>query len=65
MMKARWQKLSIRFYDALYDTRRSDNEQRSAKWAEAVIQQSGLSQEIAKRVASSILATRHQEEPLI
>lgn len=54
--------LSIWFHDAVYDTRRSDNEQKSAKWAEAVIQQFGLSREIAKRVASSIRATRHQDE---
>jgi len=54
--------LAIWFHDAVYDTRRSDNEQRSAEWAEAIIQQSGLSREIAKRVTSSVLATRHQEE---
>jgi predicted metal-dependent HD superfamily phosphohydrolase len=54
--------LAIWFHDAVYDTRRSDNEGKSAEWAEAVIQQSGLSREIAKRVAASILATRHQEE---
>jgi predicted metal-dependent HD superfamily phosphohydrolase len=54
--------LAIWFHDAVYDTRRSDNEQKSAEWAEAVILQAGLSREIAKRCASSILATRHQEE---
>ncbi len=54
--------LAIWFHDAVYNTRRNDNEQKSAEWAEVVIQQSGLSWEIAKRVASSILATRHQEE---
>ena len=54
--------LAIWFHDAVYDTKRSDNEQKSAAWAEAVIQQSGLSREIAKRVASLILDTRHQEE---
>src|SRR5688572_15448512 len=36
--------LAIWFHDAVYDTRRSDNEQKSAEWAEAVIEQSGLSQ---------------------
>src|SRR5687767_2511875 len=36
--------LAIWFHDAVYDTRRSDNEQKSAEWAEAVIQQAGLSQ---------------------
>ena len=52
--------LAIWFHDAAYDTRRSDNEQKSAEWAEAVIRQAGLSAEVAKRVAASILATRHQ-----
>ena len=54
--------LAIWFHDAVYDTRRSDNEQKSAEWAEAVIQKAGLSRGIAERVASSILATRHQEQ---
>ena len=54
--------LAIWFHDAVYDARRSDNEQKSADWAEAVVSQTGLSREIAKRVVSSILATRHREE---
>jgi predicted metal-dependent HD superfamily phosphohydrolase len=54
--------LGIWFHDAVYDTTRSDNEQKSAEWAKAVIHHSGLSQDIAKRVADSILATRHHGE---
>ncbi|HET6822473.1 MAG TPA: hypothetical protein VFH34_07470 [Anaerolineales bacterium] len=54
--------LAIWFHDAIYDTRRSNNEQKSAEWAEAVVRQAGLSAEIAERVAASILATRHQGE---
>ncbi len=54
--------IAIWFHDAVYDTRRSDNEQKSAEWAEAVIGQTDLRREIAKRVVSSILATRHLEE---
>jgi hypothetical protein len=52
--------LAIWFHDAVYDTRRSDNKQKSAEWAEAVIQHSGLSRGIAKWVSSSIVATRDQ-----
>jgi predicted metal-dependent HD superfamily phosphohydrolase len=54
--------LAIWFYDVMYDPRRSDNEEKSAAWAEAVIEQSGLSREIAERVRSLILATRHRED---
>jgi len=54
--------LAIWFHDAIYNTRRSDNEQKSAEWAEAVVRQAGLSAEIAERIAASILATRHQGE---
>lgn len=54
--------LAIWFHDAVYDTRRDDNEQKSAEWAGRVIRQSGLNSEIAARVARLILATRHTEE---
>lgn len=51
--------LAIWFHDAIYDTRSSENEQKSAEWAEDVIRRSGLDQAVAKRVANLILATRH------
>lgn len=54
--------LAIWFHDAVYDTERSDNEQKSAEWSEAVIKQVGLGSAIAKRVSYSILATRHNQE---
>jgi predicted metal-dependent HD superfamily phosphohydrolase len=54
--------LGIWFHDAVYDTRRDDNEQRSVEWAESVIREAGLSQAIADRVSHSILATRHNVE---
>jgi predicted metal-dependent HD superfamily phosphohydrolase len=54
--------LAIWFHDAVYDTGRSDNEEKSAAWAEAVILQAGLSGRIAERVRSLILASRHREE---
>lgn len=54
--------LAIWFHDAIYDPRRNDNEERSAEWAETVIQQVGLPDEIAGRITRAILATRHNVE---
>ena len=54
--------MAIWFHDAVYDTRRDDNEQKSAEWAEKVICQLGLGSDIAERVSASILATRHNAE---
>jgi len=54
--------LAIWFHDAVYHTRRNDNEQKSAAWARSVIRQAGLSTDIADRVSHSILATRHNME---
>src|SRR5687767_3229928 len=54
--------LAIWFHDAVYDTRKNDNEQRSSEWAGSVIRQAGLSTDIAERVSHSILATRHDTE---
>jgi predicted metal-dependent HD superfamily phosphohydrolase len=54
--------LAIWFHDSVYDTKRDDNEQKSAEWAESVISKAGLRREIAQRVSHSILATRHDLE---
>ena len=54
--------LAIWFHDAVYDTRRNDNEQKSAEWTESVINQSGVSSDVAERVSHLILATRHNME---
>jgi predicted metal-dependent HD superfamily phosphohydrolase len=54
--------LAIWFHDAIYDTRSSNNEQRSAEWAKSVIHQTGLSHDLADRVSQLILATGHHGE---
>jgi predicted metal-dependent HD superfamily phosphohydrolase len=54
--------LAIWFHDSVYDTRRDNNEQRSAAWAEFVISNAGLRRDVAERVSHSILATCHALE---
>ena len=54
--------LAIWFHDAVYDTKRSDNEQKSSEWAEGAVRQAGLSNGIAERVSFLILGTGHNQE---
>lgn len=51
--------LAIWFHDAVYNPKRSDNEEKSAAWAKSAIAQSGLSIDFAEYVSCLILATRH------
>jgi predicted metal-dependent HD superfamily phosphohydrolase len=46
--------LAIWFHDAIYDTRRTDNEARSAAWARSVA---------GERVQNLVMATRHEAVP--
>ncbi|MDP3727190.1 MAG: N-methyl-D-aspartate receptor NMDAR2C subunit [bacterium] len=50
---------AIWFHDTVYDTRRSDNEARSAKLAHLVIAAAGLPQKLGIRVGRLIRATKH------
>ena len=52
------------FHDAVYETRRHDNEQRSAEWARLVADQAGLDAGVGGRVAALIMATRHDAQPV-
>lgn len=54
--------LALWFHDAVYDPRRSDNEERSAALAEAALA-GPLGEERAAGVAKLILATRHRGAP--
>ncbi len=53
--------VAIWFHDAIYDAQRSDNEARSATLARDAIIAAGLGLDVADRVESLILATRHDE----
>jgi predicted metal-dependent HD superfamily phosphohydrolase len=55
--------LALWFHDAIYDTRRQDNEQRSADWAHASALQAGVSHGVAERVHALIMTTRHDAVP--
>ena len=52
--------LALWFHDAIYDTHRHDNEERSAQWAVATISRS--SPPAAKRVYALVMATRHEAQ---
>jgi predicted metal-dependent HD superfamily phosphohydrolase len=56
--------LALWFHDAIYDTKRHDNEQRSAEWARSVVTQAGLAASVGERVAALIMATRHDAAPV-
>jgi predicted metal-dependent HD superfamily phosphohydrolase len=55
--------LALWFHDAIYDPRGSENEERSAEWAESVVRAAGASPAAAERVRDLVLATRHDAIP--
>lgn len=54
---------AIWFHDVVYDGRRDDNEQESARWAEASLQRLQTPPEFRARVEQLILLTRHDRTP--
>lgn len=55
--------IALWFHDAIYAVRASDNEARSADWAEAELRKAGVPEPRIARVRSHILATRHSVLP--
>jgi len=53
--------IALWFHDAIYDTRRHDNEAASAAWARRVLEAAGAAADVADRVDALILATRHSQ----
>jgi pantetheine-phosphate adenylyltransferase len=52
-------KFALWFHDAIYDTHRQDNEERSAEWAVTVAMGAGMGKEFADKVKGLILNTKH------
>lgn len=51
------------FHDAVYVPSRGDNEERSAELARGSLVESGVSPDVARRIAELVLATRHLAIP--
>ena len=56
--------LALWFHDAVYDTRRKDNEERSAEWARDSALAAELSEDQARRVHGLVMATMHNALPI-
>jgi predicted metal-dependent HD superfamily phosphohydrolase len=57
-------KVGLWFHDVIYDTRRHDNEQRSADRARTAAQELGVGAEAAQRIYDLIMFTRHAAAPV-
>lgn len=55
--------LSIWFHDAIYDSRKTNNEEQSAQLAYQILEEEGLAKSFCQKVADLILATRHLKIP--
>lgn len=56
--------LALWFHDTIYDTRRKDNEERSAERARDSVLAAGLSDDEARRVFELVMATQHSAVPV-
>ncbi|MBC7982396.1 MAG: hypothetical protein H7Y02_00925 [Candidatus Obscuribacterales bacterium] len=52
--------VALWFHDAVYDPYKSGNEEKSAEWAYEFLTASGVAIDVASRVRSHILATKHE-----
>jgi len=55
--------LALWFHDAVYDPHRTDNEERSAEWAQRSMRAAGCEPAVAQRVHDLVLATQHAATP--
>ncbi len=52
---------AIWFHDIIYDSRRNDNEEKSAEYAEKMLLSAGVDQVTVEKIKAMILATKHLE----
>jgi predicted metal-dependent HD superfamily phosphohydrolase len=57
--------VALWFHDAIYETRRSDNEARSAAWARTALIEAHVPGEAAGRVHDLVMATSHAALPAV
>jgi predicted metal-dependent HD superfamily phosphohydrolase len=55
--------LALWFHDAIYDTKRKDNEEKSAQWARSTVLEAGLPAPVGDRVYELVMVTRHNAVP--
>jgi predicted metal-dependent HD superfamily phosphohydrolase len=55
--------LALWFHDAIYDTKRRDNEKKSADWARASASAAGVATDACTRIHALVMATRHKAVP--
>lgn len=55
--------IALWFHDAIYDPRRTDNEERSAEWAQRELKRAGAGADMQQRIVDLVLVTRHGGEP--
>jgi predicted metal-dependent HD superfamily phosphohydrolase len=55
--------IALWFHDAIYDPRRSDNEERSAEWARREIRRAGGALALQQSIGDLVMVTRHDGAP--
>src|SRR5262245_19497131 len=55
--------LALWFHDAIYDTKRKDNEEKSAHWAKSSVLAASLPAPVGDRVYKLVMVTRHNALP--
>jgi len=55
--------IALWFHDAVYDVRRTDNEERSAEWSRVACTGDGVASTVVERVHSLVMVTKHTGVP--